>query len=147
MSVKLGVDAGLARIGIALSQGSLCLPIEAIASSETSPAEIVTVATNRLATAIYVGLPLGLSGNLTASSKMAIQLARDVQTLTELPVRLIDERLTTKSAQARFHQAGKNTKQSKDGIDSASAALILEFALQSERDGQLAGKSLEELNA
>jgi putative holliday junction resolvase len=147
LSTKLGVDAGLARIGVALSQGSLCLPIETIPNTAGAAAEILQIANSRLASVIYVGLPLGLSGNQTASSKMAMALARSLQALTPLPVRMVDERLTTKSAQAKFREAGKNTKQSKPGIDAASAAMILEFALQSEREGLLAGKSLEELDA
>lgn len=146
MTTKLGVDAGLARIGVALSQGSLCLPIETVPNGQEAGHRISEIAHARSATVIYVGLPLGLKGNQTTSSKMAISLARQIQEATNLPVRLIDERLTTKSAQARFHEAGKNTKQSKEGIDAASAALILEFALQSERDGAIAGKSLEELD-
>ena len=146
MSVRLGVDAGLARVGVAVSQGSLCLPIQTLSNNEDLVPEILRLAIERKATAIYVGLPLALSGNLTQSSKNALSLARDLALSSEVPIRLIDERLTTKSAQARFHDAGKNTKASRQSIDAASAALILEFAIQSERDGELAGKTVEEID-
>jgi len=77
---------------------------------------------------------------------MAVDFAKRLRGLTELPINFIDERLTTKTAQARLHQAGKNSRSSKGLIDAQAAALILEFALESERDGKLAGKSLEEFD-
>lgn len=145
MTTRLGIDAGDARIGVALNQGSLCLPIETLQNSDKAAQEIADIAASRSATAIYVGLPLSLSGSLTQSSQKALALAKNIQDLG-LTVRLIDERLTTKSAQARFHQAGKNTKNSRSQIDAASAAVILEFALASENNGNLAGKTLEEIH-
>lgn len=136
----------MARIGIAVSQGSLALPLEAIKQSPTALQEVVETAVTRSVDAIYVGLPISLSGSMTASSQMAVEFARSLRALTDLPIQLIDERLTTKTAQARLHEVGKNTKNSKSMIDAQSAALILEFALNSERDGKLAGKSLEEFD-
>lgn len=144
---RLAVDAGLARIGIAISEGSLALPLDLIKNSETAASEIAELASQKQVGAIYVGLPLSLSGSFTASSLMAIDFGRQVASQTAIPVKFIDERLTTKAAQSRLHEAGRNTKNSKQRIDSQAAALILEFALASERDGALAGKSLEDLDA
>ncbi len=143
---RLAIDAGMARIGLAVSEGSLALPLEAVPNNELALNEVLQAADSRSVSAIYVGLPISLSGSMTASSQMAVDFARLLRTRTSLPIQLIDERLTTKSAQARLHQAGKNTKSSKSMIDAQSAALILEFALDSERDGKLAGKSLEEFD-
>lgn len=143
---RLALDAGMARIGVAVSEGSLALPLEAIQNSKTAHEEAVAMAEAKGVTAIYIGLPISLSGSMTASSLMAIDFAKRLRELSSLPIHFIDERLTTKSAQARLHQVGKNTKTSKGMIDAQSAALILEFALQSEREGKLAGKSLEEFD-
>lgn len=144
---RLAVDAGLARIGIAISESSLVLPLDFVRNSAQAAAEIVQLAESRAVSVIYVGLPMSLSGSLTASSLMAIDFGKRLSELTTTPIRLIDERLTTKTAQAQLHQAGRNTKNSRSLVDSQAAALILEFAMASERDGQLAGKSLEELDA
>ena len=143
---RLAIDAGMARIGLAVSEGSLALPLEAVPNNEVALDEVLQAANSRVVSAIYVGLPISLSGGMTASSEMAIDFAKRLRTRTSLPIQLIDERLTTKSAQARLHQAGKKTKNSKSMIDAQSAALILEFALASERGGELAGKSLEEFD-
>ena len=144
---RLAIDAGMARIGLAVSEGSLALPIEAVPNNDTALDRVLEASESRGVSAIYVGLPISLSGSMTASSLMAIDFAKRLRARTALPIQLIDERLTTKSAQARLHQAGKNTKSSKSMIDAQSAAFILEFALDSERDGKLAGKSLEEFDA
>lgn len=144
---RIAVDVGAARIGVAISEGSLVLPLEAVVAGPNSYDQLIEIANERVATAIYVGLPLSLSGAMTESSRVAIAFARELGSRQVIPVRLIDERLTTKSAQQRLHQAGKNSRTSKSLIDAQSAALILEFALQSERDGALAGKSVEDLDA
>jgi putative Holliday junction resolvase len=95
---------------------------------------------------IYVGLPISLSGSHTQSTKMALEFARALASQTQVPLRLIDERLTSRSAAQALQQAGKNSRAQKGIIDASAAAMILEFALSAEREG-FAGKSLEELDA
>ena len=57
---------------------------------------------------------------------------------------MIDERLTTKSAQQMLQKTGKKVKESREYIDAQAAALILDFALSSER-GNLAGIALDDI--
>jgi putative Holliday junction resolvase len=77
---------------------------------------------------------------------MALEFARVIRAVTEIPVQMIDERLTSKSAARALHEAGKNSRAQKGIIDASAAAMILEFALNAERDG-FAGKSLEDIDA
>jgi putative Holliday junction resolvase len=89
---------------------------------------------------LYVGDPLSLSGSETASTKDAREFALQLAELASVPVRLVDERLTTVIASSKLRQSGKNAKTSKDLIDSASAVEILEQALNiSKQSGQPAG--------
>ena len=143
---KLALDVGNARIGVAISQDSLCLPHSVIQNSETAIAEVARLVETEQPTCIYVGLPLSLSGSHTQSTKMAIEFAKKLESFASVPIRMIDERLTSKSASAALRSAGKNSREQKGIIDASAAALILEFALSSERDG-LAGKSLEDFDA
>ena len=143
---KLALDVGNARIGVAISQDSLCLPHSVIQNSETAIAEVAQLLEAEQPACIYVGLPLSLSGSHTQSTKMAIEFAKKLASFTSVPIRMIDERLTSKSASAALRSAGKNSREQKGIIDASAAALILEFALSSERDG-LAGKSLEDFDA
>lgn len=85
---------------------------------------------------VYVGKPISLSGKDTASTESAIRFAQKLSkelVNTSVSVRLIDERLSTVSAQRGMHEAGKTVKQSRDAIDQAAAVVILEHALASER--------------
>lgn len=141
---KLAVDVGQSRIGLAISEGTLVLPLEVIPARDESIAQLVQIARDRQVEAIYVGLPLSLSGTFTPSTRKSVEFAKALG--EEFEVRMIDERLTTKSAQSRLRESGKNSKQSRSIVDAQAAALILEFALQSEKDGQLAGKALGEID-
>ena len=143
---KLALDIGNARIGVAISQDSLSLPHSVIANSENPIAEILTLVQSEQPQCIYIGLPLSLSGSHTQSTKMAIDFARQLETMVAIPIRMIDERLTSKSSSAALRAGGKNSRQQKGIIDASAAALILEFVLSSEREG-LAGKSLEDIDA
>jgi putative Holliday junction resolvase len=89
---------------------------------------------------VYVGDPLSLSGSETASTKDAREFAVQLAELASVPVRLVDERLTTVTAYSKLRQSGKNAKAAKDLIDSASAVEILEQSLNiSKQSGKPAG--------
>jgi len=61
-----------------------------------------------------------------------------------IPIRLVDERLSTSSAQRQARDDGR--KVSKENIDQLAATIILENALHAEKlQGELAGKSVDEL--
>lgn len=141
---KLAVDVGQSRVGLAISEGSLALPLEVIPAGESAANQVLELARARGVEAIYVGLPLSLNGSFTASTQNSVEFANRLG--AEFEVRMIDERLTTKSAQSRLREGGKNSKQSRGVVDAQAAALILEFALQSERDGRLSGKTIGELD-
>ena len=143
MSRRLAIDVGSTRIGVAVSEGTLALPLESISALDNAVTRVIEIATEKQVTTIYVGLPLNLKGDFTASTQSAIDFARQLagQGVT---VRMIDERLTTKSAQQMLHSSGKKVKESREYIDAQAAALILDFALNSER-GSLAGVALEDI--
>jgi putative holliday junction resolvase len=140
---RLAIDVGSARIGLAISEGSLALPLETVAADEQAISRISEVVTSKGVAVIYIGLPLNLKGEFTASTKKAIDFAKALSK-SGLAVRMIDERLTTKSAQRMLQSSGKKVKESREYIDAQAAALILDFALNSERGG-LAGISLDDI--
>lgn len=143
---RLALDVGNARIGVALGQDSLALPHSVIKNGPGAIQEILILLQQYEPVCIYVGLPISLTGSHTQSTKMAIDFARLLSLDTKVPLRMIDERLTSKSAARALHGAGKNSRAQKGIIDASAAAMILEFALSAERES-FAGKSLEELDA
>jgi putative Holliday junction resolvase len=143
VSRRLAVDVGSARIGLAISEGTLALPLETLVADAQAITRIQEIASSRDVEVVYVGLPLNLKGEFTASTTKAIEFAQMLENVG-LVVRMIDERLTTKSAQNMLQKAGKKVKESREYIDAQAAALILDFALSSER-GNLAGMTLNDI--
>lgn len=143
---KIALDVGKVRIGIALSQGSLAIPHSVITNDTEAVARVQELIEQLRPEVVYVGLPLSLSGSFTPSTHFAVDFAKALELVLDCEIRMIDERLTSKSASQHLRGAGKNAKQQKQIIDASAAAVILDFALSAER-GSLAGKRLDELDA
>jgi len=54
-------------------------------------------------------------------------------TITQIPIEMIDERMSTVSAARNLREAGRNAKDAKNAIDMAAAVAILEFAIDIEK--------------
>lgn len=148
VGVRIGVDVGKARIGIARSDphGMLATPVETVARAAADSSDIARIAeivAEHDAFEAVVGLPLNLRGERTPSTDDAARFAERLAArlaLSGVAVRLVDERLSTVSAQGQLRAAGKRTKQSRSIIDQAAAVVILQHALDIERSsGQAPG--------
>jgi putative Holliday junction resolvase len=142
---RLAIDVGTVRIGLAVSDPDsiVCTPLPALIRSKLltqSLQEILNIVSENDVIEVYVGDPLSLSGSETASTKDAREFALQLAEVASVPIRLVDERLTTGTAYSKLRQNGKNAKAAKDSIDSASAVEILEQALNmSRKSGKPAG--------
>ena len=131
---RLAVDVGTVRIGLAVCDpdGILASPLPALNRSnelaETLSA-ISDLVVEYSLIEVYVGDPISLSGGQSASTQDARGFAVKLASLISVPTRLVDERLTTVTASAKLRSSGKDAKQSRSLIDSASAVEILEQAL------------------
>ena len=139
---RLAFDVGTARIGVAVCDpdGILATPLQRIERNGAELDSVRALLEELEPVAIYIGLPINLEGKFTQSTYDAVYFAEDIEELTNTRVRMIDERLSTRAAQAQMHSAGKTVKSSKDWIDSASAVEILERALEVLKAGREAGK-------
>jgi putative Holliday junction resolvase len=135
---RLAIDVGSVRIGLASCDADAILssPLPALKRS-SNLTEVVTAIKELVADLqiieVIVGDPVSMSGGVTSSTTDARELAAEIALAISIPVRLVDERLTTVSAQAKLRQSGKDSHEAKSSIDSASAVEILEQALNSER--------------
>lgn len=134
--VRLGVDVGTVRIGVARSDlhGMLATPVETVTRGDSDTQRVLTLASELEAIEIVVGLPLALSGRETASTDDARSFAMALAA-TGIPVRLVDERLSTVSANAAIRTSGRSQKQARSVIDQVAAVIILQHALDHERAG------------
>jgi len=145
--VRLGLDPGDARIGVARSDpsGFLATPVETVRRGEGDLDRIVTLLAEAEAVEIVVGLPRSLSGGEGPSAKKVRQFARALARQVEpVPVRLCDERLTTVSAEAMLRGQGRKGQKRRAVVDQAAAVLILQHALDTERStGEAPGEIVE----
>lgn len=137
--VRLGVDVGSVRIGVAASDpdGIMAFPVETVVAGEGDAARVALIASEREAIRIFVGLPRTLSGADGTSAGMATEFARRLAELTSADVRLIDERFSTTTASRALSGAGKSARSQRQIIDQAAAVVILESALEVDRRGNL----------
>ena len=137
---------GSVRIGIARSDatGMLAVPLDAVAAGDDSVEAVRALVAEWEAIEVVVGLPLHLSGQEGPSSAAARKWAALLAERLTVPVRLIDERLSTVQAQRGMQAAGRSTRQSRSGIDSASAVIVLQAALDQEQaTGAVPGEVVE----
>ncbi|MEY3606353.1 MAG: hypothetical protein RL289_533 [Actinomycetota bacterium] len=146
--VRLALDVGSVRIGVAKcdAEGLLATPLVTIASGPNAVTEVYELVQEFDVKCVYVGKPISLAGKDTASTMAALDFANLLAKQLEndsVTIRLIDERLSTVSAQRGMHEAGRNVKQSRDAIDQAAAVVILEHALAIERNsGNFVGEEV-----
>ncbi|WP_326832793.1 Holliday junction resolvase RuvX [Arthrobacter cryoconiti] len=141
--MKLGVDVGMVRVGLAACDpdGILATPVKTLTRDAKRNSDIRLVAKEagtRNAVEVFVGLPRTLKGAEKASAEMARGYAALL--VTELarvgldtPVRLIDERLTTVSAHQALHAAGLDGREHRKVVDQAAAVGILQHALDMQK--------------
>jgi putative Holliday junction resolvase len=144
--VRLALDVGTVRIGVARSDASgvLAVPLDAVPAGDHAIDAVLAVLTEWEAIEVYVGLPLHMSGDEGASALMARDWARTLAERVAVPVRLIDERLSTVQAQRALQAGGRSTRQSRSVIDSASAVMVLQSVLDTEdRTGTVPGETVE----
>jgi putative Holliday junction resolvase len=137
--VRLGIDVGTVRIGVARSDfhGMLATPVETVPRGEGDIARLVELVAELEVTEVIVGHPLALSGRPTASTDDAVAFASRLAGVAGVDVRLVDERLSTVSAQSAARMSGKSTKQTRSVIDQIAAVIILQHALDFERSSAL----------
>ena len=133
--VRLAIDWGDARIGVAACdpQGTLAYPLTTVRVGAAEIADLVAVVAEYEPIEVLVGWPRSLSGDEGPAAAKARKRAKRLAGLIGVPVRLVDERLTTVTASQRLHEGGKRAREQRELIDAAAAVAILEQALAFEQ--------------
>ncbi len=135
--VRLAVDWGDARIGVAACdpEGTLAYPVTTVRAGAAEIADLVALMAEYEPIEVLVGLPRSLSGGEGPAAAKARERAKRLAGAIRVPVRLVDERLTTVTASQRLREGGKRAKEQRELIDAAAAVAILEHALAFEQSG------------
>ncbi len=147
IGVRLGIDPGDARIGVAVCDphGILATPVTTVQRGEGDLARLAVLAEEADARLVYVGLPRSLSGSEGPAAAKVRTFARELaDRLAPVPVRLVDERLSTVTAEAGLRSRGKKGQKRRAVVDQAAAVVILQGALDVERtSGRPAGELVQ----
>ncbi len=111
--VRLGVDVGSVRVGVARSDpgGVLASPLEVIAHSRGDLDRLAGLIASHNVLEVIVGLPTTLAGREGSAAAGARQVASALaDRIAPVPVRLFDERFTTTTAHTVLRQSGKNSR-------------------------------------
>ena len=130
----LGVDFGDTRTGLAVSDTSRFL---ASGIGYVSPGgiqktadKVALVAREQRVSAIVVGLPKNMDGSEGFRAERCREFASLLrEQLEEIPVAMIDERMTTMSASRYLNETNTRGQKRKGVIDTLSAQIILQNAL------------------
>ena len=135
----LGVDLGEKRIGLAISDPDGFLATAREVCEVSTPREAlqrISAAYRALgAQGIVVGLPLNMDGSRGPAALKAEQFAKELAQSLNVPVKLWDERLTTKAAHAAMIQAGARREKRRGVVDKLAAQLMLQSFLDAQSGG------------
>ncbi|SDC21908.1 putative holliday junction resolvase [Sanguibacter gelidistatuariae] len=152
---RLCIDVGSVRVGVAASDpdGLIATPVDTLARDmvtaaknpaavPTDVAQIATEVDERGVKVVYVGLPRHLSGAEGSASASARAYAGFLAAIiAPVPVRMVDERMSTVSAHQALHASGRAGRKHRSVIDQVAAVVILQSSLERERSsGERAGE-------
>jgi putative Holliday junction resolvase len=145
--VRVALDIGDARIGVASSdpRGILATPVETVRRGPGDLDRIASLVADLNAFEIVIGLPRSLSGGEGPAAarirEVAAQVAAKVSERgtdkdgnSGMAVRLVDERFTTVTAERMLRERGKKGSKRRAVVDQAAAVVILQHALDFERE-------------
>lgn len=134
----LGLDVGERRIGVALSDasGRLATALTTIAATPHGQAlaQLARLSAKYAVCEIVVGLPLTLRGEIGPQAALVQRFAASLEQALQLPIHLVDERLTSAAAEQLLRDLGLKPEKRKQQIDQVAAALILQDFLDQRRE-------------
>lgn len=142
MPAKLALDWGKARIGVAACDALeiLAFPVTTISVDGTELEQIKKLLSEYRVAELIIGKPVNLRGESDlAVADILVQIAK-LRQLIDIPIILVDERMTTALAQKQLKTIGKKTRKQRAIIDQAAAVAILEYVLNSARMGKRVGE-------
>lgn len=134
----LGIDHGTVRIGLAISDELelVASPLKTLAAQHEAEREIVRIVRDKRISKIVIGMPFHMSGDKGGAAerveKFAGMLGKALR--HEVPIELVDERLSSVEAEASLSRAGITGKRErKELVDQLAAVVILQDYLNSQR--------------
>ena len=130
----LAFDFGEKRIGVAVAdlEVRIAHPLSTISAEDNATrfAEIEKLITEWRPNRLIVGLPMHADGTEHEVSRLARRFAQRLEGRFRIPATLVDERLTSKTAETRLLESGVRSRDLMRAIDAAAAREILQAWLE-----------------
>ncbi len=129
----LGVDFGDKRTGLAISNDGQTIASGvtqiSVGGMQKTAEAVAKIAAERGVLGIVVGLPVNMDGSHGPRAQHAEKFGRILQGLVDVPVAMLDERMTTMAASRYLNETDTRGQKRKSVIDTLSAEIILQNAL------------------
>jgi len=129
----MGLDLGEKTIGIALSDGlrMTATPVETLRRRKFTPdaRHIIDMAERENVAAFVIGLPVNMDGSMGPRVQSTKAFARNLARMTDIPVVLWDERLSTAAVERTLLEADMSRAKRAQVVDKLAAAWILQGLL------------------
>lgn len=134
----MSLDVGDVRIGIAVSDlmGVIANPLETYTRKgnlEQDAKYIVDLAKSKEVSLFISGLPLGLNGQENEQTTKTRLFIDELTRQCDIPIKYMDERFTTLSAERVLIQGNVRRENRKKVIDKVAATIILQNYLDQKR--------------
>jgi len=133
----LGLDLGTKRIGIAISDESETLAsgrgFYERRSTDLDLNYFKELIDDEVIGLIVLGLPQNMDGSLGPKAQESLAFKSQLESITDVPIELFDERLTTHEAERVLIEANVSRKKRKGVVDQQAAVLILQGYLDARR--------------
>jgi putative Holliday junction resolvase len=139
----LGLDPGAKRIGVAACDPGrlIASPIAQVTRTKFTEdaAALLKLATERACVGLVIGLPLNMDGSAGPAAQSARAFATNLAKLTDLPILMWDERLSTSAVTRTLIEADASRKRRGEVVDKLAAAYLLQGALDRLQEDKLRG--------
>lgn len=133
----MGIDFGLARIGIAFSDDTKFLASPFVTYKRKEMEQdlnyFVTLINEKKVDEIVCGLPMNMQGEEQEIAKKTREFMAKLQEKIEISVQFVDERLSSVLAEEMLRETERDWKKRKEKLDSVSASIILQDYLDLRR--------------
>ena len=130
MSRHLGIDYGTKRCGLAISDGIglTARPLEVVSRDDVVD-RVVAVVDEYGVGGIIIGMPTGMGGQEGNSAGGARELGAEIAEVTQIEVEYVDERFTSRLAEASLLESGMKRRDRRETVDKVAASIILQTYL------------------
>ena len=133
----MGIDFGLARIGIALSDDTkfLATPFETYKrkGEETDLQHLINIIKSKSVDEIVCGLPMNMAGEEQEIAKKTRDFMAKLNEQIDIKIEFVDERLSSLMAEEMLKETERDWKKRKEKLDAVAASIILQDYLDGAR--------------